>query len=140
MKALFSIVAVFLMHFCNAQDTIPDTLAVLKEGSDSIYTKVEEMPHFAGEETAFQLFLRDQIRYPQMEREKGHEGTVYICFTVLSSGEITNVFCKKGVDGAPGLDKEGVRVIKAMPDWEPGRHEGKAVPVEMVIPIRFRLH
>ena len=38
------------------------------------------------------------------------------------------------------LDKEAIRVIKSMPQWKPGKDNGKLVEVEFVIPIRFKLY
>ena len=37
------------------------------------------------------------------------------------------------------LDKEAVRVVKAMPPWNPGRQGGKNVRVKYTLPIRFRI-
>ncbi|MFH2096566.1 MAG: energy transducer TonB, partial [Bacteroidota bacterium] len=71
-------------------------------------------------------------------REKGIMGDVYVTFTVSSIGKVKNVYIKKGVDKS--LDDEAVRVIKNMPDWNPGLdEEGNPVDVEMSIPINFRL-
>ena len=34
---------------------------------------------------------------------------------------------------------ESMRVVKAMPKWTPGKHDGKAVNVSFVLPVMFRL-
>ena len=36
-------------------------------------------------------------------------------------------------------DNEAIRVIKEMPKWTPGKHEGKKVSVKYTIPINFAL-
>lgn len=38
----------------------------------------------------------------------------------------------------PEYDKEALRVVKAMPKWNPGRQNGKSVPVYFTLPITFR--
>ena len=43
----------------------------------------------------------------------------------------------KSVD--PSLDKEAVRVTKAMPHWIPGKQNGSAVRVKYTLPVTFRL-
>ena len=39
----------------------------------------------------------------------------------------------------PALDTEALRVINGMPNWTPGRQNGKVVNVKYTIPISFRL-
>ena len=43
----------------------------------------------------------------------------------------------KSVD--PSLDKEAIRVIKAMQQWIPGKVNGKPVRVEYTVPLTFSL-
>jgi hypothetical protein len=44
----------------------------------------------------------------------------------------------KGVDGV--LNAEALRVAKLLPNWNPGKHEGKAVRQQFVLPISFKLN
>ena len=37
------------------------------------------------------------------------------------------------------LDREALRVVKALPDWIPGKQRGVAVDVFYTLPIEFRL-
>jgi len=105
----------------------------------TVLSSAEVMPQFRGGEGNFQTYLMWFVRYPQMEKEQGRDGTVYIYFEVAPSGKIENVKCQKGVPGAPGLAKEGIRVISGMPRWTPGMVGGKVVRVGMTVPIRFLL-
>ena len=43
----------------------------------------------------------------------------------------------KSID--PDLDKEAIRVISGMPKWKPAKQRGKAVPVELSVPVEFSL-
>jgi protein TonB len=43
----------------------------------------------------------------------------------------------KGIGG--GCDEEALRVIKSMPAWKPGKQNGKTVPVQYNLPIKFTL-
>ncbi len=56
---------------------------------------------------------------------------------VERDGSITDVKVVRGVD--PSLDKEAVRVLKAMPKWIPGKQNGSAVRVKYTVPVTFRL-
>jgi protein TonB len=39
----------------------------------------------------------------------------------------------------PLLDAEATRVLEKMPNWEPGKENGKTVDVSYNLPIRFKL-
>jgi protein TonB len=42
--------------------------------------------------------------------------------------------------GAQAIKDEAVRVVKMMPNWEPGKQNGQPVRVYYSIPITFRLN
>ena len=64
-----------------------------------IFTVVEENPMFPGGDEARMNFLRENIKYPQMARESGIQGTVYVTFVVEPSGNITNIKILRGIGG-----------------------------------------
>lgn len=108
-----------------------------EEPSTEVFQIVENMPSFPGGDDALFKFLGENINYPDEAKDKGISGVVYVTFVVDYDGEITNVKVIRGIGG--GCDEEAVRVIKAMPDWEPGRQKGKRVRVQYNLPIRFTL-
>lgn len=99
----------------------------------------EIMPQFPGGEAAFQQYLRNNIVYPDSAIDLEQEGTVYVYFEIDTAGNIGNVYAKKKILGAPYLDREAVRVIAAMPNWIPGKLNGKSVKVSMTVPVKFVL-
>jgi len=103
-----------------------------------IFTIVEEMPSFPGGEEARLRFLSENIRYPQMAREAGIQGTVFLTFVVERDGSVTDVRIVRGIGG--GCDEEAVRVTRNMPRWSPGRQRGQPVRVQFSMPIRFVLN
>lgn len=102
-----------------------------------IFTVVEDQPSFPGGDEARIRFLQENIKYPQMARESGIQGTVYVTFVVEKNGAVTDVRVLRGIGG--GCDEEAVRVIKAMPKWQPGKQRGKPVRVQFNMPIKFTL-
>jgi periplasmic protein TonB len=109
---------------------------VIQESAPAeIFTIVEEQPTFGGGEEARQKFLSDNIKYPDLARENGIQGTVYVTFVVEPDGSISNVQTLKGI-GA-GCDEEAIRVVKMMPKWTPGKQRGKNVRVKINMPIKF---
>ncbi|MCK7535289.1 MAG: energy transducer TonB [Marinilabiliales bacterium] len=88
-----------------------------------IFQVVENAPAFPGGDGARMKFLQENIKYPQMARESGIQGTVYVTFVVERNGSVTDVKILRGIGG--GCDEEAVRVVKNMPKWEPGKQRGK---------------
>lgn len=116
----------------------PPAVAEEEEVAEAeIFTVVEESPSFPGGDVARIKFLQENIVYPQMARESGIQGTVYVTFVVERNGAVTDVRVLRGIGG--GCDEEAVRVIKAMPKWNPGKQRGKPVRVQFNMPIKFTL-
>jgi len=103
-----------------------------------IFTVVEAMPGFPGGEAARIKYLNNNIKYPQMARESGIQGRVFVTFVVEKDGSVTDVRVLRGIGG--GCDEEAIRVIKNMPKWQPGKQRGKPVRVQFNMPILFKLN
>ena len=102
-----------------------------------VFTIVEEMPEYPGGLNKLTDYLSKNIKYPQMARESGIQGRVFVNFVVEPDGSVSNVNAMRSLGG--GCDEEAVRVVKAMPKWKPGRQRGKAVRVSYILPIVFKL-
>ena len=98
---------------------------------------VEQKPEFPGGDAAMYKWLGDHINYPAAAAEEGVSGRVVVEFVVSKTGSIENVKVLRGRH--PALDKEAVRVVKAMPKWQPGRNNGQPVKVTYTLPVTFRL-
>jgi protein TonB len=83
-------------------------------------------------------FFRKNIHYPQIAREQGIQGVVYLTFIVDTKGDVRDIKIAKGVD--PNLDREVLRVARIMPKWEPVKDEnGEIVEYQYNKPVRFTL-
>lgn len=95
------------------------------------------MPSFPGGETELMKYVSANLKYPEEENEKGIYGRVSARFVVGSDGVVRDIEIIKST-GSPIVDDAFLKLIKQMPKWEAGRHEGKAVPVYFTIPLHFR--
>ena len=98
---------------------------------------VEQKPEFPGGVAAMYQCLGDNIVYPSAASEEGVQGRVVVEFVVGKDGSISNV--KVVRPRHPALDKEALRVVKAMPKWLPGRNNGQPVKVTYTLPVTFKL-
>ena len=115
---------------------LKDNKEVIEEETEP-YVAVEQMPQFPGGNEALLKFISTHLRYPVIAAENGIQGTVTLRFVVSPTGEITKVEVLRQLD--PACDKEALRVIKSLPQWVPGKQNGKPVPVYFTVPVRFKL-
>jgi TonB family protein len=106
---------------------------------EEILTIVEVMPEYPGGLKELFSFIQQNMKYPEMEKEAGIQGTVYVQFVVTKEGAVQSPKILRGVNGAPGFDKEVIRIVKMMPNWIPGENGGKKVNVYYTLPVKFRL-
>ena len=104
---------------------------------EKVYDVVEQMPAFPGSPYALYEFLSKSIQYPEEAEKAGKQGRVIATFVVEKDGSITNARVVKALD--PLLDAEALRVINAMPKWNPGMQNGVAVRCKYTVPVTFHL-
>lgn len=99
-----------------------------------VYDIVEEQPIFNGN---INQWLASNLTYPPDAVKDRVEGRVIVQFVVGKDGSIRNAQVVRGVDYS--LDQEALRVVNSMPNWTPGKQNGKAVNCYFTLPIVFRL-
>ena len=121
------------LHFVIAYDGPSSSKS---PGSDA-FDVVEEMPVYPGGMPAMMDFFNKNMKYPKEAFDAKQEGRVIAQFVVEKDGCITDAHIVKSV--SPALDAEALRIVNAMPNWTPGRQNGKPVRVKYTVPISFKL-
>ena len=121
---------------CQAQSTNSEKAEEPRKNYE--FQQVEQVPEFPGGMSALVEYLQQEIKYPKKCREAGIEGRTLITFVVKKNGKIKDIKIVRS-SGNKLLDKEAVRVVKKMPKWKPGMHDGKNVNVFFTLPITFKL-
>jgi protein TonB len=116
----------------------PET-KVVEEKEPEIYTYVDEDPEFPGGYGSMMAFIQKNFNYPQTAIEQNIQGKCYVKFVVKGDGNVSGVQVERGIAGCPECDKEAVRVVKMMPNWKPGKVNGKSVSTLYRLPINFAL-
>ncbi|MES2396236.1 MAG: TonB family protein [Bacteroidota bacterium] len=104
--------------------------------------QIEAPPSFPGGETAMMDWIKAKITYigvPQAENEAGIGGKCYVTFIIDKEGNVTESKILKGVPDGPGYDKLALQVVNAMPKWNPGKQNGRAISVQYTLPIGFNV-
>lgn len=99
------------------------------------YHYVEQMPKFPGGDNELFLYLKHRQVYPADAAAATIAGVVYVQLVITEAGNVERVKVIKGL--YPSLDKEAVRLVEGMPRWQPGKQNGREVPVVMTLPVRF---
>ncbi len=123
-----------------AQET-PKSVTVKDEnGTDEVFTVVEEMASFPGKNSEAELmaFLVKNLHYPASCAEKGIEGRVVVKFLVQPDGTLTDFEAVNSPDEE--LSAAAIEVCKKMPKWNPAKQRGTAVKSYFTVPITFRLN
>lgn len=105
--------------------------------SEKIYTlaTVEHHPSFPGGYEAMLKWIRDNMNYPSDASAEGINSRVFISFCISETGEIMDV--KVELSRQKVFEEEAIRLVKAMPTWEPGFHHGVPVKVRYFLPMDF---
>lgn len=109
-----------------------------EEEEAQVFFIVENMPEFPGGDLELRKHIAQNIQYPEIAKENGIQGRVFVQFVVNQRGNVEQVKVVRGVD--PSLDKEAIRVIENLPSWKPGSQRGKPVKVSFTVPINFQLN
>jgi protein TonB len=80
--------------------------------------------------------LQKRVKYPEIAKKAGVEGTVFLQFVVDEKGNVVDPAVVKGI-GA-GCDEAALEAIKTA-KFKPGKQRGKPVKVKFSLPVRFRL-
>lgn len=133
------------------QEEAIDVEEVVEEEEEEVFSfaVVEDKPVYPGCESVakaardkcFQKKILQHIvknfRYPDIAREMGIQGRVYISFVISKSGKVSGVKVMRKVDKS--LDEEAVRIVSKIPSMVPAKQRGKPVKVSFMLPITFRL-
>jgi len=113
-------------------------VATQEEGDEGeVFEVVEQNPSFPGGNDALMKWLSKNLKYPASAQDNGIQGRVMVQFVVNKDGSIVDPKVVRSID--PALDKEALRVVSAMPKWQPGKQRGKTVRVRFTLPVLFRL-
>lgn len=151
MKHICKLTLLFLLisGFIHAQDTMR-----VRDGShdndapppppppdsNHVYTYVEIMPEYPGGKDSMNRFIQRNLQYPEYAKDNNIEGTVYASFVVEKDGKVTDVKILRSIKPTCiACDSEVIRVIKKMPNWKPGKSNGKLVRVQYTLPVKFAM-
>jgi TonB family protein len=101
-----------------------------------VFTYVDQLPEFKGGQAGLSRYLATNLRYPGESMDNNVEGKVLVKFVVCEDGSLCDEVIIRGLDSS--INKEVLRVVRAMPKWNPGKQNGKEVKTYFVLPVTFK--
>jgi protein TonB len=113
---------------------IPENIQQLE---NKPFVKVEQMPEFqGGGQDEMRTWIMKNLNYPSEAFNQKIKGRVSVRFTVNSKGKVQDITILSPTN--PLLDTEVKRVIGTMPDWKPGKQDGRPVDVYIKTSVNFQ--
>jgi TonB family protein len=105
-----------------------------KRLKESIEGKFES-PNFLYDDSDFYSYLAQHLTYPDVAKENDLQGKVLVQCILDDNGKITDASVFKSAHKI--LDKEALRVVKELPNWEPAKLDGKPIKVCITVLLAF---
>ena len=98
---------------------------------------VEDLPQFPGGAAEFMKWLTKNLRYPSSAQQQKVKGRVVAEFIVNKDGSVSDLQVVEHLNMA--CDNEVLRVLRMMPNWQPGLMNAKPCRTKVCIPVVFNL-
>jgi TonB family protein len=103
-----------------SSETVPYVPASPKEGYEALYK-----------------YLNDALTYPKENLKDSVQGITTISFIINPDGKVDRISVEHSL--GPAFDREAIRVIEQMPEWNPAMMNGKPVPSKLSLPLTFQI-
>jgi TonB family protein len=116
---------------------LPDSTSTNQE--ENVFIDGVPMPEFPGGTKALVDYVVKNTRYPKELLPDSIKGRGIVRCTIDEGGRVCSPEVLRSLH--PLMDAEALRIVLAMPRWEPARdlHHGKPMPQKFTLPIMFRL-
>jgi hypothetical protein len=106
----------------------------IETNSEAKYeTEYEENPQFPGGEKELMKFIYCNLNLDSLKIEDSK--AVIMSFIIDNNGQVLDIKVNRGISET--LDNEAIRIVSLMPNWIPGKKNGKPVKSSYNLPIFF---
>jgi TonB family protein len=96
-----------------------------------------EPAQFPGGYAGLSAYISENLVYPEEAKAQGIQGDVNVAFNIDTEGTIQDIQIVESVHYY--LDKEAMRLVFEMPNWEPAIKRGVPIRAMFILPLTFRL-
>lgn len=128
-------------NIIDVKKDVPDILPFDYVDQIPLFEKCEKVPLLA-QERCFKLnvlnHIKRNLKYPKSAYARKVQGKVYVHFVINKEGKVDELKIVSPYKGEL-LGKEAERIIKKLPKFKPGKHNGSPVVVKYGLPITFKI-
>ena len=95
----------------------------------------DHLPTYPGGEEAMSEFFGKNVQVPAKAKQARVTGSVVVQATCDTSGKLLDA--KVVTSLTPECDREALRVVQAMPAWQPATRRGVPVAILVQVPVPF---
>lgn len=111
--------------------------AIQAQNGRNFAITTQREPEYPGGNEALYTFFYEKMEYPAEAKTRKLEGDVYVSFYVEPDSSVSEVSAMN--DLGFGTKEEAIRLIKLC-KFVPGIQGGKAVRMNMMVPVLFRIY
>lgn len=145
LEAENGVIEIYTYKFKKTQNKVKeeawDTIARINPNDkNAIYSllDVDREPEFIGGKKVFLNFINNNLKYPDICKETGIQGTAIVQFVIDKTGKVKDAVIKNKINTL--LASEATRLVNSFPDWIPGEKHGEKVNVRFTFPIKFKIN
>jgi TonB family protein len=117
------------------EDALPPPPPTKNEKESDVWTIVEDMPYY--KKGGMNRLSWDILQETEAIMKKTKDrGEALVGFTVTVEGKLTNAHIVRSADSKM-LDVSAVKIVQKLDNWKPGIQRGKAVEVDLTVPVGF---
>lgn len=103
----------------------------------SYYLFTEQMPQYVGGDSEMLKTIINHLRYPS--NDCCFTGSIYVAFIIEPDCSISDKRILNNKSDICKMNKQALKALDYLTEWIPGKCNGKNVPVQITLPIRFSL-
>jgi TonB family protein len=131
---IFVVVSLIALLHLFSIDCAGRTVVVV---NDTVYYFTDRAAQYPGGQKLLSQYIARNLHYPSYARQIGQEARLFVRFVVCTDGTIDKVTVLNPTHS--DLDDEALRLVRAMPKWEPAIRNNCRVKAYTTLPISFQL-
>jgi TonB family protein len=116
-------------------DKLKSGVSYMKSGSHYNFKQLHTDAVFKDGIAAFQLFIRNNLQFPESAKKHNVSGSVSVGFFIEPNGSLSEIKVVKSL--VKSVDDEAIRVINLSPLWIPATEYGISIRTYQWVPVYF---
>lgn len=123
--------------FCQVEGFSKIEKETKQQSTISAFKMADEMPAFSGGDLALQKYIANNLLVPQKAISNQVNGNVLLDFIVNEDGSLSDIEVLEDI--GQGCGEAAIKLVEAMPAWNPAVWKGKPIKMAYTLVVPFQL-